>query len=92
MEVLRKEAGIAWMDVHRLLVAGAFGMYVNLRSAQRIGLIPPLPLQKIEPVGNAAGAGAKIALRSVRERKRAQWLAQQMKHIVMSGNPKYEEA
>ncbi|MEJ5251590.1 MAG: DUF4445 domain-containing protein [Chthonomonadetes bacterium] len=92
MEVLLREAGIGWKDVRRLLVAGAFGMYVNLRSAQRIGLIPPLPLQRIEPVGNAAGAGAKIALRSVRERKRAQWLAQQMKHVVMTGNPQYEEA
>ena len=92
MEVLLQEAGISWMDVRRLLVAGAFGMYVNIRSAQRIGLIPPLPLQRIEPVGNAAGAGAKIALRSVRERKRAQWLAQQMKHVVMTGNPQYREA
>lgn len=92
MEVLLREAGIGWVNVRRLLVAGAFGMYVNLRSAQRIGLIPPLPLQRIKPVGNAAGAGAKIALRSVRERKRAQWLAQQMKHIVMTGNPQYEEA
>jgi uncharacterized 2Fe-2S/4Fe-4S cluster protein (DUF4445 family) len=92
MEVLLQEAGITWGDVQRLLVAGAFGMYVNLRSAQRIGLLPPIPLERIEPVGNAAGAGAKIALRSVRERKRAQWLAQQMKHVVMTGNPQYQEA
>ena len=91
MEVLLREAGITWLDVRRLLVAGAFGMYVNLRSAQRIGLLPPLPARRIEAVGNAAGAGAKIALRSVRERKRAQWLARQMKHIVMTGNPRYEE-
>lgn len=92
MEVLLQEAGIMWMDVHRVLVAGAFGMYVNLRSAQRIGLLPPIPLERIEPVGNAAGAGAKIALRSVRERKRAEWLASQMKHVVMTGNPQYQEA
>jgi uncharacterized 2Fe-2S/4Fe-4S cluster protein (DUF4445 family) len=91
MEVLLREAGITWLDVRRLLVAGAFGMYVNLRSAQRIGLLPPLPARRIEAVGNAAGAGAKIALRSVRERKRAEWLARQMKHIVMTGNPQYEE-
>ncbi|GBC94429.1 Na(+)-translocating NADH-quinone reductase subunit F [bacterium HR16] len=91
-EVLLQEAGIRWADVHRVLVAGAFGMYVNLRSAQRIGLLPPVPLERIEPVGNAAGAGAKIALRSVRERKRAEWLAQQMKHVVMTGNPQYQEA
>ncbi len=91
-EVLLQEAGIRWADVHRVLVAGAFGMYVNLRSAQRIGLLPPIPLERIEPVGNAAGAGAKIALRSVRERKRAEQLAQQMKHVVMTGNPQYQEA
>jgi len=91
-EVLLQVAGIGWADVHRLLVAGAFGMYVNLRSAQRIGLLPPLPPQRIQPVGNAAGAGAKIALRSVRERRRAQWLARHMTHVVMTSNPQYEEA
>ncbi len=92
MEVLLQTAGISWANVQRLLVAGAFGMYLNLRSAQRIGLLPPLPLNRIQPVGNAAGAGAKIALRSVRERHRAQWLARHMKHVVMTGNPQYEEA
>jgi len=92
MEVLLQEAGITWSEVRRLLVAGAFGMYVNLRSAQRIGLLPPLPLERIEQVGNAAGAGAKIALRSERERQRAQWLARQMKHVVMTGNPQYQDA
>ena len=92
MEVLLREAGTSWAQVSRLLVAGAFGMYINLRSAQRIGLLPPLPLSRIQPVGNAAGAGAKLALRSVRERQRAQWLAQQMQHVVMTGNLHYQES
>lgn len=92
MEVLLHEAGIGWQQVQRLLVAGAFGMYVNLYSAQRIGLLPPIPLERIEQVGNAAGAGAKLALRSVRERQRARQLAQQMKHVVMTGNIDYQEA
>ncbi|MDW8289923.1 MAG: ASKHA domain-containing protein [Armatimonadota bacterium] len=92
MEVLLQEAGITWAQVRRLLVAGAFGMYINLRSAQRIGLLPPLPLSRIQPVGNAAGAGAKLALRSVQERRRAQWLAEHMQHVVMTGNPLYQEA
>lgn len=92
MEVLLQAAGTSWAQVSRLLVAGAFGMYINLRSAQRIGLLPPLPPARIQPVGNAAGAGAKLALRSVQERRRAQWLAQQMQHVVMTGNPQYQEA
>lgn len=92
MEVLLQEAGTSWAQVSQLLVAGAFGMYINLRSAQRIGLLPPLPLSRIQPVGNAAGAGAKLALRSVQERQRAQWLARQMRHVVMTGNLHYQEA
>lgn len=92
MEVLLQEAGIRWEQVQRLLVAGAFGMYVNLHSAQRIGLLPPIPIERIEQVGNAAGAGAKLALRSIRERQRARQLAQQMKHVVMTGNLAYQEA
>ncbi|MEJ7614420.1 MAG: ASKHA domain-containing protein [Candidatus Fervidibacter sacchari] len=43
-------------------------------------------------VGNAAGAGAKLALRSVEERRRAVELARKMTHVPMTGNPDYEEA
>ncbi len=91
-EVLLKTAGLSWDEVERVIIAGAFGMFVNLRSAVRIGLLPPLPLERFDPVGNAAGAGAKLALRSIAERQRARTLAQRMRHIPMTGNPDYEEA
>lgn len=91
-EVLLKTVGVDWNDVERVYVAGAFGMFVNLQSAQRIGLLPPLTPERFQAVGNAAGAGAKLALRSVAERQRAVELARRMKHIPMTGNPRYEEA
>lgn len=91
-EVLLKVAGLRWEDVSRVIIAGAFGFFVNLKSAQRTGLLPPLPLERFCVVGNAAGAGAKLALKSVFERKRAMELARKMTHVPMTGNPAYEEA
>jgi uncharacterized 2Fe-2S/4Fe-4S cluster protein (DUF4445 family) len=91
-EVLLQVAGLRWEEVSKVIVAGAFGVFVNLRSAQRIGLLPPLPIERFSIVGNAAGAGAKLALRSVEERRKAVELARKMTHVPMTGNPAYEEA
>ena len=55
-----------------LMLAGGFGNYLSVRSALRIGLIPPdLPEAKIRYVGNAAALGAQLALVSEAERARA---------------------
>ncbi len=90
-EVLVRRAGLNWDQVSSLYLAGAFGMFVNPRSAIRIGLLPALPLNKIIAVGNAAGAGAKLALISLAERRKASRLASLMEHIPMTGNEAYQE-
>ncbi|MCS7224861.1 MAG: ASKHA domain-containing protein [Armatimonadetes bacterium] len=91
-EVLAKTAGLSWDEVAVFYTAGAFGMFVNPVSAARIGLLPPIPLHKVMPVGNAAGAGAKLTLRSLSERKKARQLAFAMEHIPMTQNQAYQEA
>lgn len=91
-EVLLKFANLNWGEVSKVIVAGAFGVFVNLESAKRIGLLPPLPRNQFDVVGNAAGAGAKLALKSVKERLKARELANKMKHVPMTGNFAYEEA
>jgi uncharacterized 2Fe-2S/4Fe-4S cluster protein (DUF4445 family) len=48
-------------DVSRVYLAGAFGNYINRQSARRIGLIA-FPMEKVEPAGNTALLGAKLAL------------------------------
>lgn len=56
--------GIAQDDIAEVLLAGAFGNYIDIDSAVRIGLIPDLPRRRIRSVGNAAGLGAQLALLS----------------------------
>jgi uncharacterized 2Fe-2S/4Fe-4S cluster protein (DUF4445 family) len=48
-------------SVKRVYLAGAFGNYINRASARRIGLLP-FAAGQIQPVGNSALLGAKIAL------------------------------
>jgi uncharacterized 2Fe-2S/4Fe-4S cluster protein (DUF4445 family) len=51
------------LDVPRqLLVAGAFGNYIRKQDAITIGMFPPMPLENIHIVGNAAGEGAILTL------------------------------
>ena len=47
-----------------MIIAGAFGTYIDVGSAMTIGLLPKIPLERISQVGNAAGrppAGVDIA-------------------------------
>ena len=58
--LMAKQLGLVIQDIQKVQLAGAFGNYLNPKSACRIGLIPEELLDKIEAVGNAAGSGAKI--------------------------------
>ncbi len=90
VELLCAEAGIEPGAVEEVLLAGAFGNYIDRRSALRMGLLPPVPLERIRSVGNAAGAGALAALMSVEERARAVELADRAEHIELMGNPDFQ--
>ena len=84
IEVLLKEAGLKAEDLGDVLLAGAFGNHISPASAVRIGMLPDIPLERIRGVGNAAGAGAILALLSTEERERAVQIARQATHLELS--------
>ena len=61
--------------VDTVLLAGAFGSYINVESALVIGLFPDCALEDVVVVGNAAGEGAKRTLFDVGQRKEAARIA-----------------
>ena len=75
----------------QILLAGAFGNYLRRESALAIGLLPPGPVDRIVPVGNAAAMGAKLALLTRSGRERAETLARTARHIDLATHPDYEE-
>lgn len=92
VELLLDKVGLSAQDLGEVLLAGAFGNYVNPRSILRMGLLPPvLPAERIHGVGNAAGAGAALALLSLPHRARAADLARQARHVELFTSPEFQE-
>ena len=68
-----------------VMLAGSFGSYINPRSAQVVGLVPAVTVDKIKAVGNTASEGAKMALMSFREREVAWEIPAFVEYIELSG-------
>ncbi len=62
IETMLAELHVSYEDVGRVVLAGGFGMHLDPHSATAIGLIPPALDDRIEALGNTAGAGAVACL------------------------------
>ena len=89
--LLMKELGITERDIDRVYLAGAFGNYMDPESAAVIGMIPSAFLPKIQPVGNAAGEGAKIALLNREERKEINKTVKNMDFVELAASPEFQD-
>lgn len=83
-EILMEEAGVSAGDLEEVLLAGTFGNYINEEKALAIGLLPPVPPERIRPVGNAALAGTIIALLSADARVEIEAAAREVIHLPLA--------
>jgi uncharacterized 2Fe-2S/4Fe-4S cluster protein (DUF4445 family) len=74
----------------RILLAGAFGSYIDKTAALAIGMFPALPESSIEVVGNAAGAGAILALFDDDYVSKSNTLAQTTRVIDLAAHPDFQ--
>ena len=91
IKILLKEVNISPEDIQEILLAGAFGNFIDNESARRIGLIPHLSLKKIKSVGNAAGRGAEIALLSEKMKKVCRDTAREVQYIELSSRSDFQD-
>lgn len=89
--VLMQQMGVTASDLHEVLLAGSFGSYINPASARTIGLVPPVPVERVAAVGNSAGEGAKIALLSFREREAANRIPEFIEYVELSGRTEFND-
>jgi uncharacterized 2Fe-2S/4Fe-4S cluster protein (DUF4445 family) len=88
-EVLLGEAGLEAEQIERVVVAGAFGTYLDVGSALAVGMFPPLAPERFVQVGNAAGMGAKLALVSRRCRETAEEIARRVEYVELTIHPRF---
>lgn len=91
IQILMKTLSITEQDIACLYIAGAFGNYMDPISAGTIGLIPPSLTGRIQPIGNAAGEGAKIALINKEEWKSADQLAKSVDFVELAALPEFQD-
>ena len=78
-------------DLDKLLLAGAFGANMSIRNGRFIGMFPEIPLNKIVPVGNAAGTGAIQLLTDNSARKRVEEIVSKTAHIELSSEKDFQK-
>lgn len=78
--------------VERVVLAGAFGSYIDPLHAMVLGLIPDCALERVHAVGNAAGDGARIALLNRDKRREAQEIAHWVRYIETAVDADFQEA
>lgn len=87
LDALLEATGTAPEDVKEVIIAGAFGSFLNIDSALDIGLLPDYPNAAYRQVGNAAAVGARWALISRAERERARRIAHSTDYVELTTYP-----
>ncbi len=89
LQILLEATHTAPEEVEEVIVAGAFGSFLNIRNAIAMGLFPELPHAQYRQVGNAAVVGAKWMLISREARARAEKIAQGTNYNELTIYPKF---
>jgi len=92
LNILLEKAGLAESDLDQVVIAGAFGSYINVDSAVSIGMFPQIPLDRFVQVGNAAGMGARMALVSWEQRRESARIAAQAEYVELTNTPEFTDA
>ena len=60
-KIMLDRLNLEFSQLSHVFLAGGFGSYIDRRNAIKIGLLPDLPLSRIQYVGNTSIWGAKLA-------------------------------
>jgi uncharacterized 2Fe-2S/4Fe-4S cluster protein (DUF4445 family) len=86
---LLDKIGLDVNTLDRVIIAGAFGSFINLDHAITIGLLPDLPRDKFTFIGNSSLKGARLAVQDRKLFDKAQHIAKSMMNVELSEDATY---
>lgn len=90
--VLADSVGVPLEMAEQVLIGGSFGKYINLEKAVEIGLLPDMPWEQFQFLGNTSVRGAYLALLSYDWRRHIQEIAARMTYIELSADNAFTDA
>ncbi len=84
-----REYGIDFDEIEVFYLAGGFGRHIGVEAAQRIGLIPKIPVSRVVQAGNASIEGATIALLSQGKRAEMETMVRRVEHCRLETHPDF---
>ena len=91
LEILMLKAGIVAAEIDEFIIAGAFGTYIDIPNAIKIGMYPNVPVERFTQVGNAAGMGAVLALLSQQQRETAQEFIKKVEYVELTTQADFQK-
>ena len=90
--VLAQSVGVNLADVSGMLIGGSFGKFINVERAIQIGLLPDMPWDRFQFLGNTSVLGAYMALLSREARAHIKAIAEKMTYLELSADNQFYEA
>ncbi len=84
VSLLVSEVGMGMSDIQRVYIAGGFGNYIDIERAVVLGMLPDLPIERFQFLGNTSVAGAYLTLLSSDLRAEAEDIASKLTYIELS--------
>ena len=91
IELMCRALDVTPEEIRTVLLAGAFGNYLDPASACTIGMIPECLLDRIRPIGNAAGEGARLCAISAEEFAYSKTLAENTEFLELASLPDFND-
>lgn len=89
LSTLLSQVGLAFTDLNRIYVAGAFGRHIAPRQAITLGMLPDLPLAVYQPIGNSSLSGAERVLQDDQARQRCRQIMQKITYVELNVNQEF---
>jgi len=90
--VLAESVGYPLEMINKVLIGGSFGRYINVEKAIQIGLLPDMPWENFDFLGNTSVKGAYLGLIDHNLRKQISDIAAKMTYIELSADNKFYDA
>jgi len=78
-------------NIDKIMIAGAFGNYLNIGNAQNIGLLPYFPKEKITFLGNSSLGGARALLLNSDLKNEIFDLVENIEHFSLGADSNFQE-